>query len=109
LHSTVFNVISRGSNIESVSFVTGGDLTRVKCSSVVDASGEGLVTKLARKPAVKDESYQAPAYVFRISNIEIENSILERDLNLVLLKAQHDFEKSGFLQKEIGRFSIVPG
>lgn len=109
LHSTVFGVSHIGSVIKAISFISGADLTEVRCSTIIDATGEGLVTKLAEKPAVKDECYQAPAYVFRISDLEVGDVISERDLNLVLLKAAHEFEKDSLIQSGMGRLSVVPG
>ncbi len=109
LHSTVYDVKFENSEIESISFLAGTDRTEVRCSTVIDASGEGLVCKLADRECMKDDSYQAPAYVFKISNVKFDLGISEKDVNMVLMKALRDLEVEQSIRVGIGKISVVPG
>ncbi|HMO19252.1 MAG TPA: FAD-dependent oxidoreductase [Oligoflexia bacterium] len=135
LHTTLFKVehkqIENAQNqVNSVTCLGWNELVNICFASVVDATGEGLVSFLSGISRIEENSYQAPALVIEVEGIEQEVEVsranfTERDLNFILLKELADLERGGLgfsreYEKFFGkgifcdagilpRLSVVPG
>ena len=112
VHSTCFS--ANGKNkLESINALLWNKPAQLSAKTWVDATGEGVLSRLFGAALIEDESYQAPGYVFGISGIrEIDcerQEEAEKELSLIVLKELLGAEKRGEVAPGEGRFSVIPG
>jgi hypothetical protein len=108
LHSTCFAVHSNSSRrIESLDCLVWNEPTTFECAAVIDASGEGVISRILEAEMLSDDSLQAPGFVFGVSNLPTD--IEEKTFNLVVLKEIVAAARSGHFPEPIVYASVVPG
>jgi len=92
--------------------LVGNKLAVVEASQWIDASGETTLSLLAGLPVLEEKDYQAPGYVFRCENVDIEKLAgqehSERFAGMSLMRSLGLLYKSGLLTAT-GNLSVVPG
>jgi hypothetical protein len=109
LHSVLFGVEYLNSSITSVQIISANEIVKIEAKAFIDATGEGLISKMCAKSLIEDNEYQAPGYVFRIANLSNVDGVTEQDLNLVLIRELLAAEKNNLTNNISSRFSVVPG
>lgn len=112
----LYHSIATSMDFESCSLtaLVENRLISIESSAWVDASGEATLSLLAELPVIEEVQYQAPGYVFRCNNVEIEalafseSSSFEQQIGLGMMRAVVSAKKEGKLQ-DIGGVSVVPG
>jgi hypothetical protein len=74
--------------------------------SIIDCSGNGIVSQLAGLEMIKFSSYQAASQVFRVKNV---TSVNEFSLNMALKKAMMLLSEKHHSPKSFRALSVVPG
>lgn len=105
-HSTVCGVEASGNSITSIDAIVFDRKIKFSPSTIVDCSGESIISVLANATLIEKEEYQAAAQVFTM-----ENSIAtdEAKLGIILMKELKQGIDNGILNDYFDRVSIVPG
>ena len=83
--NTVMNDIKmEGDAIKSVIITAGDSSTELCFKSIIDCSGDSIISQLANLPLLRSEQYQAAAQVFTMQGVEETN---EARLGMILMKA----------------------
>ncbi|MDP4130875.1 MAG: FAD-dependent oxidoreductase [Bacteroidota bacterium] len=106
LNTELYSLSRSDTKIESVSVNTEGESFRFTIGSVIDCSGDGLLSQLADLPLIKSEHYQAAAQVFTLQNL---NETDESILGLVLMKELRRAIKEKKLALYFDRVYVIPG
>ena len=104
--TVVTDVVMSDDCIQTVTCVSDGKSIVVEPASVIDASGNAVVSRLAGIPCLEDEQHQAAALVFALSGLP---PLDDRGLFVLLLKTLESAVRDGRLSAEDARISIVPG
>lgn len=92
--------------IVSVSVIAEGNPISIHLKSIIDCSGDSIISRAADLPLIKSENYQAAAQVFTMQGVDETN---EARLGMILIKAL----KSAIDKKQLADFYdrvyIVPG
>jgi hypothetical protein len=94
------------SSIESVSISSKGESISLGLKSIVDCSGDSLLSQLADLPTIQSETYQAAAQMFRIQDI---GEITEPQLGMILMKELRLAIMEKKLPDYFDRVYVVPG
>ncbi len=92
--------------IESISIQTGDETRQVILKSIIDCSGESMVSRTASLPLIKSDNYQAAAQVFTLQDI---GEVTEASLGMILKKELQSAIDQGKLKDHYDRVYIVPG
>jgi len=108
---TYFNATLNDINIEnetiSTALITAGDNSRtLRLKSIVDCSGDSIISRAANLPILKNDQYQAAAQVFTIQHVSEEN---EARLGMILMKALRSAIDEKKLPDHFDRVYIVQG
>ena len=96
-----------GESIQSVSIINNEALhTEIVCKSVIDCSGNSVVSQLLNLDVIKSDTYQAAAQVFTMKGI---GSVTESLLGMILIKEIKIGIDNGSLASYYDRISIVQG
>ncbi len=95
-----------GGEIREASVQTEGHIDRIECKSIIDCTGNGLVTVLAGSSLVPSNGMQAAAQVFTIANIQVDN---EATLSFILMRETAKGISEGKLESFFDRVYVVPG
>jgi hypothetical protein len=106
LDAELFGLKMSEFKIESVSMIQNGESILLEMNSIVDGSGDSLLSQLADLPTIQSETYQAAAQVFRIQGI---GEITEPLLGMVLMKELRLAIMEKKLPDYFDRVYIVPG
>jgi len=106
LNTSVTTVDVKNNVIKSITVTNGSDLCIIECESVVDCSGDGVVSQLTQLPLIKSDTYQAAAQVFTMQNVD---SISEALLGMVLIKEIKKGIDGGLLESYYDRVYVVQG
>lgn len=108
LHTSCFATGADDARITYVDALVGNEPCRFHAAAFVDASGEGLLSSLSGAELLLSDSYQAPGFVFGVSNLSAKAMQLsERELSLQIIETliRHKTD----LDKSATRLSVVPG
>ena len=106
LNTSIKNVTVKNSIIESITIVNDSMIKVIKCSSIVDCSGDSVISQLANLPLIKSDNYQAAAQVFTMKNIDF---VTEEVLGMILIKEIKKGIDSGKLASYYDRLYVVQG
>ena len=70
--------------LKSVHIIAAGNPVTINLQSLVDCSGDSVISQAASLPLIKSENYQAAAQVFSMQGVEEEN---EFKLGMIMMKA----------------------
>ena len=106
LNTSLIAVDVKNNVIQSITVTNGYNICIVECESVIDCSGDGIVSQLTHLPLIKSDTYQAAAQVFTMQNVD---PISEALLGMVLIKEIKKGIDSGLLEHYYDRVSVVQG
>jgi FAD dependent oxidoreductase len=84
LNATLDKINIEQDNIVSAFITAWGNAFEFRLKSIVDCSGDSVISQAAELPLIKSEQYMAAAQVFAMQGIEEEN---EARLGMILMKA----------------------
>lgn len=104
--SVLKNVQTENKKIVSVSVIAEGNPLNIHLKSVLDCSGDSIISRAAGLPLIESENYQAAAQVFTMTGVDETH---EARLGMIIMKAL----KVAIDKKELADFYdrvyIVPG
>ncbi len=106
LNSNVTDIIIKDSKIKSITLIKNATIYTINCNTVIDCSGDSVVSLLANLPMIKSEVYQAAAQVFTMQHVDVVSEAL---LGMILIKEIKKGIDSGTLESYYDRVSIVQG
>lgn len=83
LNSEVKEVQVAHQSIKSILVKSENKIIQINCKSIIDCSGNSIISQLAKLPIIKSEKYQAAAQVFTVKGVD---KTIESNLNLIVLK-----------------------
>jgi FAD dependent oxidoreductase len=92
--------------IVSVSVIASGKPIIIRLKSIIDCSGDSIISQAANLPLIKSEHYQAAAQVFTLEGISETN---EARLGMIIMKALRSAIDEDVLADFYDRVYIVPG
>jgi hypothetical protein len=92
--------------IVSVSVIAAGNPVSIHLKSLIDCSGDSIISQAANLPLIKSEHYQAAAQVFTMQGITENN---EAKLGMIIMKALRGAIDNGTLADFYDRVYIVQG
>ncbi|HMK03620.1 MAG TPA: FAD-dependent oxidoreductase [Ferruginibacter sp.] len=106
-----FNAVLKDVQVEkdkviSVSVIASGNPITIQLRSIIDCSGDSIISQAANLPLIKSEHYQAAAQVFTLEGITENN---EARLGMIVMKALRSAIDAGELADFYDRVYIVQG
>ncbi|HOX83118.1 MAG TPA: FAD-dependent oxidoreductase [Chryseolinea sp.] len=92
--------------IQDITLQTPTQQINIKLNSIIDCSGNGIVSQLAKVSLIQEKSYQAASQIFRVQNIEIDN---EFTLNMSIKRMMMQEIKENNWPENYLSLSAVPG
>lgn len=92
--------------IKAVSIIAAGIPVTIELKSLIDCSGDSIISQAANLPLIKSENYQAAAQVFTMEGVAEES---EFKLGMILIKAVRRAISEGLLGDFYDRVYIVQG
>lgn len=105
-NSVLKTVEIKNEKIVSVSVIAGGNPISIHLRSIIDCSGDSIISRTAALPLIKSEYYQAAAQVFTMQGVDEDN---EARLGMMLMKALRSAIDKNELADFYDRVYIVPG
>lgn len=105
-NSVLSSVETKNNHVVSVAIIADGNPTTIRMRSVIDCSGNGIISQAAGLPLIKSESYQAAAQVFTMEGVQETN---EARLGMILIRSLQSSVNNGLLADFYDRVYIVPG
>lgn len=103
---TVISVEQQNKQITKVTVSDGETTVVINCQSVIDCSGNSIISQLLQLPVISSTSYQAAAQVFTLQGL---TNISEAVLGMVLIREIKKGIEAGFLENYYDRISVVQG
>jgi len=109
--SVYFNAVMEHVTVEenkirSVSIIANGNPVTIQLHSLVDCSGDSIISQAASLPLIKSEQYQAAAQVFTMQGVTETN---EFKLGMIMMKALRAAIDENMLGDFYDRVYIVQG
>ena len=92
--------------LKSVHIIAAGNPVTIKLQSLVDCSGDSVISQAANLPLIKSENYQAAAQVFTMQGVAEEN---EFKLGMIMMKALRSAIDNNILGDFYDRVYVVQG
>ena len=92
--------------LKSVHIIAAGNPVTINLQSLVDCSGDSVISQAASLPLIKSENYQAAAQVFSMQGVEEEN---EFKLGMIMMKALRSAIDNNILGDFYDRVYVVQG
>ena len=92
--------------IKSVSIIASGNPITIELNSLIDCSGDSIISQAANLPLIKSEHYQAAAQIFTMEGVAEQS---EFKLGMILIKALRSAIDKGLLGDFYDRVYIVQG
>ncbi len=92
--------------IQGVTIQIASQKFNIEVKSIIDCSGNGIVSTLTNFNILRDESYQAASQIFRVKDIETEN---EFTLNMSIKRLMSKMMEENNWPQSYRTFSAVPG
>ncbi len=105
-NTELVSVNRRGNKIQDVVLQNSTKEINIKLDSIIDCSGNGIVSQLANLNLIQEKTYQAASQIFRIQNIGIDN---EFALNMSIKRMVMQRIKDNHWPKNYLSLSAVPG
>ena len=93
-------------NVDSIGIQVDGIEQVINLKSIVDCSGESIVSRLSGQPLIENNHYQAAAQVFTLQNVA---PVTEQSLDMILKKALRSAIDENKLEPNFDRVYIVQG
>lgn len=105
-NSVLKTVQPKNDKIISVSVIAAGNPINIQLKSIIDCSGDSIISRAADLPLLKTDHYQAAAQVFTMQGVDETN---EGRLGMIMMKALRLAIESEELAGFYDRVYIVPG
>lgn len=105
-NSVLKTVQQENGKIISVSVIADGNPITIRLKSIIDCSGDSIISRAADLPLIKSENYQAAAQVFTMQGVDETN---EARLGMILIKALRSAIDEDKLANFYDRVYIVQG
>ncbi len=105
-NSVLKTVQIENEKIVSISVIAGGNPITIHLKSIIDCSGDSIISRAADLPLIKSENYQAAAQVFTMQGVEEDN---EARLGMIMMMALRRAIEQDKLADFYDRVYIVPG
>ncbi|MBK8611246.1 MAG: FAD-dependent oxidoreductase [Chitinophagaceae bacterium] len=105
-NSVLETVQKTNGKIISVSVIADGNPVTIHLKSIIDCSGDSIISRAAGLPLIKSDNYQAAAQVFTMQGIEETN---EARLGMIIIKAIRSAIEEDKLANFYDRVYIVQG
>jgi FAD dependent oxidoreductase len=105
-NSVLEHVTVKGDQIISVSVIAGGNPITIHLRSLVDCSGDSIISQSANLPLIKSDHYQAAAQVFTMRGVDETD---ESKLGMIMMKALRAAIDKDILADFYDRVYIVQG
>ena len=105
-NSVLKTIQTENKKIISVSVIAGGNPVALHLKSIIDCSGDSIISRAADLPLIKSEYYQAAAQVFTMQGVDEDN---EARLGMILMKTLRSAIDKNQLADFYDRVYIVPG
>lgn len=106
LNTTITAVAHSNQLIKSVTLKFENLLSQINCKSIIDCSGDSIVSQLAHLPLITDDNYQAAAQIFTMQGIP---EMKEEILGILLMKELRKAIQNNFLENYYDRVYVIPG
>ena len=106
LHTTIHSCKTENGTIKSLSALAFDRQVTFEAKTIIDCSGEAIVSHLANLPIDESEEYQAAAQVFAMHHVDAEN---ESALSLSIIRELTKGASANLISSDLLRTSIVPG
>ena len=106
LHTAAGEVHTEDGTIRAISAIGPDRKIKIEAAAVIDCTGEALVSNLAGLPTYQQTTYQAGAFVFRVSGLP---ESAPYSVRMELIRCVSKGVLSGALNEACKRISIVPG
>jgi hypothetical protein len=106
LHTSVTGCDTENNAIKFVNTIAFDTKIVFEPSTVIDCSGEAIISHLADIEVDESEEYQAAAQVFSVHQVESTN---EMNLSLIILRELAKAVENKILLPDLAKTSIVPG
>ncbi len=105
-NTVLVNVQAEHDKIVAVSLIASGNPLTIQLRSIIDCTGDSIISQSADLPLIKTEYYQAAAQVFTLEGVAEEN---EAKLGMIIMKALRSAIDDGILADFYDRVYIVQG
>jgi len=105
-NSVLKTVQTEKEKIISVAAIADGNPVTIHVRSIIDCSGDSIISQAANLPLLKSEHYQAAAQVFTIEGVDEDN---EARLGMILMKSLRQAIEQDKLADFYDRVYIVQG
>jgi len=105
-NSVLKTVQTENDKIVSVSVIAEGNPINIRLKSIIDCSGDSIISRAVGLPLIKTDHYQAAAQVFTMQAVDETN---EARLGLIIMKALRLAIENEELANFYDRVYIVPG
>lgn len=106
LNTVITDVEYSNQSIESVKVESENLFFKIDCKSIIDCSGDSVVSQLANLPLITNDSYQAAAQIFTMQGM---SEIKEESLGILLMKELHKAIQNNVLGNYFDRVYVVQG
>lgn len=106
LNSVLHTISISGGSIESITISTEDKTIQLHLKSIIDCSGDSIISQFANLPLIKSDNYQAAAQVFTLKDVAETN---EAKLGMVLMKFLRQAISEKKLDHYFDRVYIVQG
>ena len=104
--SFLYKVELENNSVKTVIIKQDDQHIKINLKSIIDCSGESLVSQLTNIPYIKSDVYQASAQIFTLKNIHCTN---ESQLGFILMKELKQAVDKKILEDYFDRVYIVQG
>jgi len=105
-NSVLKTVQTESDKIVSVSVIAEGNPINIQLKSIIDCSGDSIISRSAGLPLIETDHYQAAAQVFTMQGVDETN---EARLGMIIMKALRTAIENEELANFYDRVYIVPG
>lgn len=106
LNTEITKVILSNELIESVNVKSENSYFKIDCKSIIDCSGDSVVSQLASLPLITNDNYQAAAQIFTMQGMA---EVKEETLGILLMKELHKAIQNNILENYFDRVYVVQG
>ncbi len=82
------------------------EVIEIRFESIVDCSGQSIISKLSNLPYIPSTKFQSAALVFAMKDVEFES---ENNINFIIIKHLHQAIQRNELSPDFKKLFIVPG
>lgn len=107
LTNTELVSVNRNENkIDGVTVQTSSQTAIIRTKSIIDCSGNGMVSMLAKNQMIQEKKYQAASQIFRVKNVQIDS---EFTLNMSIKRMMMQMITEYHWPESYLSLSAVPG